>query len=440
MIKLNKIYETRQYRSLDDVFADDETDLLDDIKPLTQSTKANSVIAQQFDEINAFIAKHGNPPSSTSTNLQEKILARSLTAIINNTEHHRELQSLDKYNLLPPLDKPTPPATNPEAQAPKAQAPKKTTTSINSLDDIFADEDFGLLDGIQPEILLTDDDKQTHTPYYDQYDDEEVAKRFECPDFEQFTPVFERIHHAIQAGNFSKTSFSSVKNIRIGSVFVLQGLLCYVADIYPAEARKNERNQYRLRLIFANGTESNMLIRSLATAQYKYDNSYQLIITDPDWKNDDFISNFSKENDRRRMTGVIYVATLAKTPIELQHYQYLHKIGYSTLTADIRTKYAINNNAFLRQSVNIQAEWQIYDANARSVEQILHAFFANQRVAMSIQTEEKSNKVNEWFNIPLSEIEKAIELVITGEINQYYVDDITLTIRPKQPQITNKSV
>ena len=72
-------------------------------------------------------------------------------------------------------------------------------------------------------------------------------------------------------------------------------MLYYVADIYHAEQRENERNQQRLRLIFANGIQSNMLIRSLATAQYKYENSYQLIITDLDWMNDELAKKLGDE-------------------------------------------------------------------------------------------------------------------------------------------------
>lgn len=114
---------------------------------------------------------------------------------------------------------------------------------------------------------MVKDNKTGTRAGYNQFDDEEIASRFECEDFYKFEPIFERIYHAIHTTEFTNSNFSSVNDINIGSVFVLNGMLCYVADIYKAENRKNERNQYRLRLIFANGTESNMLIRSLATAQ-----------------------------------------------------------------------------------------------------------------------------------------------------------------------------
>lgn len=300
--------------------------------------------------------------------------------------------------------------------------------SISSLDDIFNNDDLGLFNDITSDILVSDS-KTNGRARSNQYEEEEIATRFECVDFYKFEPTFERIYHAIQTGAFTKTNSTSFKSIAVGSVFVLNGLLCYVADIYKAEARKDARSQERLRLIFANGTESNMLTHSLATAQYKYENSYQLLITDPDWMDDELAKNFG---DKKHLSGVIYVAKLTDTPDNLKHYKHLHKIGFSTLTGEMRAKHSIKDTAFLQQPVDIIAEWQIYDANARSVESVLHAFFYDQRVRMSTKAaDEKLYRATEWFNVPLSEIEKAIGLVISGDIKHYIMDAAAGRIVPK---------
>ncbi|WP_227428762.1 GIY-YIG nuclease family protein [Psychrobacter sp. I-STPA6b] len=459
MIKLDEIYQSREFKTLEDIFAQDDTGLLDDVKPIKKQTGNDSVLKQQFAEINDFIDEHGYVPKQQGDSLKEKMLARQLASINNNQAYVSELIALDSHGILSQSSTamteseivaeiktddnlPTKiPNQNKLQSNTSDQGIKKSiekdvkeagystgakipSESLpNSLDDIFNQDDLGLFDDIKSDILInpdadTNSDRRSH---YDQYDDEEIASRFECQDFAKFIPTFERIHHAIQAGSFSKANFSSIKNITVGSVFVLQGLLCYVADIYKSEVRKNERNQQRLRLIFANGTESNMLIRSLATAQYKYDNSYQVIITDPEWINNELAQDFG---DKRLMTGVIYVAKLTNIPDELRQYQNLHKIGYSTLTSETRSKYSIKDPTFLQQAVDIIAEWQVYDANAQSVEGVLHAFFASQRVNLSvIGADNKKYQATEWFDVPLSEIEKAIELVITGEINKYRMDE-----------------
>ena len=440
MIKLDEIYQSREYKTLEDIFSNDSTGLLDDIKPATKSSANNSVLAQQFDSINVFIDQQGRVPSSSAGDINEKISARLLATIQTNHANSQELLALDKHGLLaaqstaPTLsDKPK---VLDKSMSNKDNGSEKVISDstkeaelvieavseppvINSLDDIFNSDDLGIFDNIHSEILVSDSQINSRNTY-DQYDDEEIATRFECKDFYKFEATFERISQAIQTGAFTKTNFSSVKDINIGSVFVLNGILCYVADIYQAENRKNERNQQRLRLVFANGTESNMLIRSLATAQYKYENSYQLLITDPDWMDDELAKSFG---DKRQLTGVIYIAKLIDTPDNLAHYKNLHKIGFSTLTGEVRTKNSIRDTAFLQQAVDIIAEWEVYDANARSVESVLHAFFYDQRVKVSLKgSDDKVYKATEWFDSPLTEIEKAINLVISGDIKDYRMD------------------
>lgn len=438
MIKLDEIYQSREYKSLEDIFANDTMGIFDDVKPIAQKPTNNTLLEQQFSEINSFIETHGRPPNAEAGDINEKILSRQLASIKASNSFTKELVAFDKHGLLIGENSNSGVSTghtvldegisdrddtayqdisNEEQQA-KIEPPSEPV-SFTSLQDIFNSDELGIFDDVQSDILISDSQNSSRATY-DQYDDEDVARRFECKDFYKFEATFERIYHAIQSGAFTKTNFASSKSITIGSVFVLNGLLCYVADIYKAEARKNARSQERLRLIFANGTESNMLTHSLATAQYKYENSYQLLITDSDWIDTELAKNFG---DKRQLTGVIYIAKLIDTPDNLAHYKNLHKIGFSTLTGEARTKHSIRDTAFLQQAVDIIAEWEVYDANARSVEGVLHAFFYNQRVKVSLKgADDKVYKATEWFDAPLTEIEKAINLVISGDIKDYRMD------------------
>lgn len=116
----------------------------------------------------------------------------------------------------------------------------------------------------------------------------------------------------------------------------------------------------------------------------------------------------------------------------LIHYKHLHKIGFSTFTREMQVKHSIKDTAFLQQPVDIIAGWQIYDTNVGSVESVLHAFFYNQRVKISTKSQvDKLHQAIEWFNVPLSEIEKAIHLVISGDIKNYYFDAAAGRIVPK---------
>lgn len=436
MIKLDDIYQNREYKSLEDIFANDSMGVFDNVKAISKKTSSDSLLEKQFSDINSFIDTHNRLPDNEAGEISEKILSRQLTSIKANSSMIKELAAFDRHQLLTNDNlKSVMPAelivlgegaTNNAVDDPvfssasnEEYKPEIEPLSFNSLEDIFSSDDLGIFNDVQSDILISDSQYNPRANS-DQYDDEDVASRFECEDFYKFEATFERIYHAIQSGSFTKANFTSPKSITIGSVFVLNGLLCYVADIYKAEARKNIRSQERLRLIFANGTESNMLAHSLATAQYKYENSYQILITDPEWADDAFAKNFG---ETQRLTGVIYVAKLINTPGNLAHYKNLYKIGFSTLTGAARSKNSIRDTAFLQQAVDIIAEWEVYDANARSVEGVLHAFFYNQRVKVSLRgLDDKIYKANEWFDIPLTEIEKAINLVIAGDIKDYRMD------------------
>lgn len=482
MTKLDDIYQDREFKSLEDIFSSDSLGLLDNVKAISKKTTSGGLLENQFIEINSFIDSHGRPPSKSSSDISEKVLSRRLISMKADKAMTKGLIAFDRHNLLTDVSNESNlPAENSNPKMERSTAgenesnalnegvvvlnegvnvlndsgstsndsgisvssndafstseneedsPESEVLSFDSFDDIFDSDELGLFDDVQPDILISNNQNQSGSrAMQERYEDEDVASRFQCKDFYKFEATFESIYHAIQSGTFTKNTAVSPKSINVGGVFVLNGQLCYIADIYKAEARKDSRSQERLRLIFANGTESNMLTHSLATAQYKYDNSYQLMITDTDWVDAELAKNFG---DGHHLTGVIYVAKLIKPPSNLTHYRNLHKIGFSTLTGAARTKNSIRDTAFLRQEVHIIAEWQVYDANARSVEGVLHAFFHNQRVKVSIKGEgDDVYNANEWFDVPLEQIQKAVNLVIAGEIKNYRVDGASGEVIPK---------
>lgn len=426
----NHQQKNRPYQSLADILANDNNGLLANIiaRP-TLSIDDNLV--SQFQEINEFVKQHGHSPSEKNPNsngFEEKKLARRLASLKQDTEKVDILKPYDNLGLLTEL-KP-----NPNAESLKQTQVKQTPTSIN---DILRMDSQGLLaqlGGINSSLLAhTDNRSILDRASPDQFSDELVAKRKICEDFDKFSPIFSLIHEAMRIKQYHKAAFSSVKDIREGSVFVLNGLVCYVASIYQAETRKNERNQQRLRLIFANGTESNMLIRSLASAQYRHDaDSYQVVINAPEWQNLDLLSGFAdtptddmanlKNQKDKNLTGIIYVAKLKKPRVEVAKYRNLHKIGFSKNRGELRAKSSQMDATFLFSEVDIIAEWALYNSNPQQVEYRLHQFFHEQRLNMTLKIGSQEYKPNEWFDVDIVNIEKALQLIFQGKINEYQFD------------------
>jgi hypothetical protein len=97
---------------------------------------------------------------------------------------------------------------------------------------------------------------------------EEIADRKPCEDFETFRPLFERAQTEVNTGlRQSQPIEADSRAIEVGDFCVVDGITLYVAEV--GEPLKTTREvDRRLRLIFSNGTESNLLLRSLQRAFY----------------------------------------------------------------------------------------------------------------------------------------------------------------------------
>ena len=104
---------------------------------------------------------------------------------------------------------------------------------------------------------------------------EEIASRKPCPDFERFKPLFEQVRADLKAGTRSALPFNkdignnTDARVRAGDLYILGGLLTYVAEMGQLEQTPEGAPQARLRVIFDNGTESDLRLRSLQAALYK---------------------------------------------------------------------------------------------------------------------------------------------------------------------------
>lgn len=240
--------------SLDDIFNHDDLGLLADVKPIAAKADANAMVLQTFGEIEAFFRRHGRLPNKDG-NLDEKILDRNWQALLNNKQHCETLRQYDTLNLLRPSEK---------TERSKAE-------NVVTLKDIFNNDDLNLLDVGNTDIFRIEHIQQ-RTINGAPYTDEDNAVRQPCADFWRFEAWFKQIHHMLKHG---KAHFERLKTetfLQPGDVFLLHGALCYVADFAETEDRKSTRGNRRLRVIYENGTESNILTRSLARAVYKDEN------------------------------------------------------------------------------------------------------------------------------------------------------------------------
>jgi hypothetical protein len=151
---------------------------------------------------------------------------------------------------------------------------------------------------------------------------EEIAKRAACEGFDRFKPMFEKAEGELQAGVRRTRPFGRDASTETGDFFILGGQFVYVAEIGEPIKAPNGESDARLRVIYSNGTESNLLRRSLQRALYKDEAGRRL--TDPNlgplfsesWEEDDVES------------GTIYVLrSLSDHPFVVEHRELVHKTG-----------------------------------------------------------------------------------------------------------------
>jgi hypothetical protein len=114
---------------------------------------------------------------------------------------------------------------------------------------------------------------------------EEIANRAVCEDFDKFEPIFERVKRELESGARHTLPVQAMDEIKMaeiqkGEYFVVQGQIAYVADVGEHFRTQYDRRDSRLRVIYDNGTESNLLMRSFQRALHR--DTAARLITNPD--------------------------------------------------------------------------------------------------------------------------------------------------------------
>lgn len=252
---------------------------------------------------------------------------------------------------------------------------------------------------------------------------EEIANRERCADFAKFEPLFAEVSVELESGvrstrPFVKDAGFLKADIDVGQFFILGGQMAYVADVGEAIKAPNGEVDARLRVIYSNGTESNLLRRSLQRALYKDDAGRR--ISEPSAG-----PLFGKESeDEDSESGTIYVLrSKSDHPTIAQHRELIHKIGVTGGSVAKRIAAAENDATYLLAGVEVVAEYKLFNINRTKLEKLIHRFFAD--AAYDIEIADRFGKPvrpREWFLVPLHVIDEAVEHIKSGTITKYQYD------------------
>jgi hypothetical protein len=381
-------------RTLDDILnGPDPLGLLKDEGSAHSEAQADDLLAS-LESVNAFYSAHGRIPalspeaqSPTEANLAIKL--KRLSSL-----RPRDIARLSAHDVHGLLRQSTGPA-------------RRLDDILDQCEDILGDEAGGHIftyrhvapAKAQPDI---------------------VAGRIQCADFEKFRSLFAQCHAGLSSGTYKTRRFKNEQEITAGDVFVLKGLLAYVAEVNDPHIRgtgSGRKRNARLRVVFENGTESDHLLRSLARELYK-DPTGRRIVRESAGP---LFGKIPETSDTQ--TGSIYVLrSLSQDPRLKALEGRLHKIGMTTMDLHARIQNAVNDPTFLMAPVEPIKSYTLYNIKQSAIEVLLHKFFARARLDICLNCDGKPVQPREWFVVPLDAIDGAIGRLQEGTLHKHVYD------------------
>lgn len=376
-----------------DALADDLVEF-DAPEKLEKRNPVEERVIAGFEDIQRFYETHGRAPlQGENRDIFERIYAVRLGQLAQNTEYRTLLEPFDHQGLL--------------------------------LSDVLSDEDIDL-DELAADLGEIEDASVgiTQLKHVRSTQEiraaEEIANRQKCEDFDKFEPLFKHVQSDIESGvretiKFRKGAGFTKTDIKKGQYFILGGQTGYVAQVGETIQAPNGDADARLRVIYSNGTENNILLRSVMRALYKDESSR--LISEPAAG-----PLFSKNTDDEDLeSGTIYVLrSLSDHPIVAENRDLVHKIGVTGGRVESRIANAKLEATFLMADVEIVSSYKLYNINRTKLEKLIHRIFEEARLDISIPDRFGNEVVpREWFLVPHFIIKEAIERIQDGTISGF---------------------
>lgn len=250
---------------------------------------------------------------------------------------------------------------------------------------------------------------------------EEIADRAPCQDFDTFKPLFDEVESGLKQKRWMTKSFGKNASIEKGDFFVLGGLVAYVAEVGDTYKTPNAETNGRLRVIYSNGTESDLLLRSLQRALYK-DSEGRTGSRIIKVEAGPLFGDTAEPDDIA--SGTIYVLrSRSEHPFIAKHRELIHKIGVTGGKVATRIANAENDATYLLAGVEIVAEYRLHNINRTRMENLFHRLFGAVQIDLTIPDRFGNPvKPREWFLVPLQAIDETVKHIVDGSITEYTYD------------------
>lgn len=371
---------------------------LEPVKSVTYTAKEERIISG-FEEISQFYEQNKRVPlASPDADIFERLYAVRLEQIRKLPEALSLLLDFDKFNLL------------------------KATITESSTPPELEDEDLLSELGIEIEdensILVL----QHVRTQKEREANEETATRKVCSDFAVFKEFFAQIEKDLELGARITKPFGRDASIQLNDLFILDGQIVFVAEVGEYFKAPNGENDARLRAIYSNGTESNLLMRSLKKALNEDAAGRRILVvnnTGPLFNPENLPQ---QKNEIEIKSGSIYVLqSLSEHSYIKENKNIIHKIGVTTGKVNKRITEARKDPTYLLADVELVASYALPEnVVPHKLEKLIHKVLQSAQLNIFINDRFGNPvKPQEWFLVPLNIIDEIIEKIKDGTIQNF---------------------
>lgn len=370
--------------------------LADVTAPRKRTTSSDRLIAG-FQEIVAFYEANGRLPED---NPSESTLYHKWLGIIKSDKKIERCRPFDDFGILPPAES--------RHSEPQSEC-RNDLTEEEQLDTIFNDP---LLADIEDDasLGLFDIPEYMRERLNARKEAEYIGSRRPCDDFERFADGFKEIHQGLKSGKYKLIKFS-IQNLKVGTYFVEDGTIGYLAAFDDEGINKHGDRDGRTRVIYENGSEADIkyktIAKNLSVTGYSIQDCSE--ITTEEWKKHFTLSEGDIES------GIIYVLRSKSTRTEISSLKNLYKIGFTVTSVESRIANAKNEPTYLCDDVEVVATWKVYNVKSSTFEALIHKLFAS----VQLQVMVNRHQPKEWFIVPFNIIEEAVQAIILKKSIKY---------------------
>ncbi len=370
--------------------------LADVTAPRKRATSSDRLIAG-FQEILAFSEANGRLPEDTP---EEASLFHKWTGLLKSEKKIERCRPFDNLGILP---QPEITVEEPQADYHHVLTEEEQLEAILNdplLADIEDGADLGLFD--VPEYMRQRLEARKEAEY--------IGKRRPCENFDKYAYGFKEIQQGLKSDKYKLVKFS-IKRLKVGSYFVEDGMIGYLAAFDDEGVNRHGDRDGRTRVIYENGAESDIkyktIAKNLSVTGYS-------VVDCSDMTDDEFEQCFTL-TDKDVESGTIYVLRSKSSRPEIAAIKDLYKIGFTVTSVESRIANAKNEPTYLCADVEVVATWKVYNVKSSTFEALIHKLFASVQLQITVD----GHRPKEWFIAPFKVIEEAVNAIIIGKQIEY---------------------